>query len=82
MRTKITWFSKHGKILKSLWDKEKKELEMAIARSMVDQQRLEAQKKSQSDMMENEMKKLSLVKATEGKTFPPLAMTRGNLLTF
>lgn len=66
----------------SKMDKEKKELEMAIARSMVDQQRLEAQKKSQSDMMESEMKKLSLVKATEGKTFPPLAMTRGNLSNF
>ena len=63
----------------SKMDKEKKELEMAIARSMVDQQRLEAQKKTQSDMMENEMKKLSLAKATEGKTFPPLAMTRGNV---
>ena len=41
-------------------DKERKELEMAIARSMVDQQRLEAQKQTQNDLMENHMMKLSL----------------------
>ena len=47
-------------------DKERKELEMAIARSMVDQQRLEAQKQTQNDLMENHMMKLSL-KSAEGK---------------
>lgn len=41
-------------------DKEKREMEMAIARSMVDQQRLEVEKKSQDDLMEQQMKKLSL----------------------
>ena len=46
-------------------DKERKELEMAIARSMVDQQRLEAQKQTQNDLMENHMMKLSL--KSEGK---------------
>ena len=49
-------------------DKERKELEMAIARSMVDQQRLEAQQKSQNDLMEDQMMKLS-VKEPEGKDF-------------
>ena len=49
-------------------DKERKELEMAIARSMVDQQRLEAQQKSQNELMEDQMMKLS-VKEPEGKDF-------------
>ena len=46
--------------MSSKMNKERKELEMAIARSMVDQQRLEAQKQTQNDLMENHMMKLSL----------------------
>ena len=46
--------------MSSKMNKERKELEMAIARSMVDQQRLEAQQQTQNDLMENHMMKLSL----------------------
>ena len=41
--------------MSSKMNKERKELEMAIARSMVDQQRLEAQQQTQNDLMENHM---------------------------
>ena len=41
-------------------DKENREMEMAIARSMVDQQRLEVEKKSQEELMEAQLKKLSM----------------------
>ena len=41
-------------------DQEKRDMEMAIARSMVDHQRLESEKKSQEDLMEQQMKKLSV----------------------
>lgn len=54
----------------SQMDKERKEMEMAIARSMVDQQRLEVEKKSQEELMEQQMKKLSMSPATPGKTLP------------
>ena len=47
-------------------DKEKREMEMAIARSVVDHQRLEIEKKSQEDLMEQQMKKLSLTSPTPG----------------
>ena len=47
-------------------DKEKREMEMAIARSVVDHQRLEIEKKSQEDLMEQQMKKLSLTTPTPG----------------
>ena len=53
--------------LKGEMDKEKREMEMAIARSVVDHQRLEIEKKSQEDLMEQQMKKLSLTaSATPG----------------
>lgn len=45
-------------------DKENREMEMAIARSVVDHQRLEIEKKSQEDLMEQQMKKLSLTSPT------------------
>ena len=47
-------------------DKENREMEMAIARSVVDHQRLEIEKKSQEDLMEQQMKKLSLTSPTPG----------------
>ena len=47
-------------------DKEKREMELAIARSVVDHQRLETEKKSQEDLMEQQMKKLSLTTPTPG----------------
>ena len=52
--------------LKGEMDKEKREMEMAIARSVVDHQRLEIEKKSQEDLMEQQMKKLSLTSPTPG----------------
>lgn len=51
----------------SQMNKEKQEMEMAIARSMVDQQRLEVEKKSQEELMEQQMKKLAMSPATPGK---------------
>ena len=47
-------------------DKEKREMELAIARSVVDHQRLEIEKKSQEDLMEQQMKKLSMTSTTPG----------------
>ena len=47
-------------------DKEKREMELAIARSVVDHQRLEIEKKSQEDLMEQQMKKLSMTSPTPG----------------
>jgi len=40
-------------------NKEKRDIELAIARSMIDHQRLEGEKKSQEELMEQQMKKLT-----------------------
>ena len=52
--------------MSSEMDKEKREMELAIARSVVDHQRLEIEKKSQEDLMEQQMKKLSMSSPTPG----------------
>ena len=48
----------------SQMDKEKREMEMAIAKSLVDQQRLQTEKKAQEDILEHHMKNLSMNEPT------------------
>ena len=48
----------------SQMDKEKREMEMAIAKSLVDQQRLQTEKKAQEDILEHQMKNLSMNEPT------------------